>query len=73
MKITSVTVKKIDKENSTFDCIKFKPKWVPKRGDIAVAGDYSPQIILVGEHIKKSNIVGFDVMCLAVLNVYNNL
>ena len=62
----------IDKENSTLECIKFKPKWTPKRGDIAVAGSYMPQIILVGEHIKKSNIVGFDVMSLAVLNTSSN-
>lgn len=63
----------IDKENSTFECIKFKPKWTPKRGDIAVAGSYMPQIILVGRHVKNCNIIGFDVMCIAVLNTSNNL
>jgi hypothetical protein len=62
----------IDKENSTFECIKFKPKWVPKRGDIAVAGSYMPQIILIGEYIEKSTIIGFDIMCLAVLNTSGN-
>jgi hypothetical protein len=62
----------IDKENSTFECIKFKPKWIPKRGDIAVAGSYMPQIILIGEYIEKSNIIGFDIMCLAVLNTSSN-
>ena len=62
----------IDKEHSTFECIKFKPKWVPKRGDIAAAGSpNSLQIILVGEYIK-SCIVGFDVKGLAILNTSDN-
>lgn len=59
----------IDKENSTFECIKFKPKWIPKRGDIAVAGNN--QIILVGEYIKDS-FVGFNIKGLAVFNTYRN-
>lgn len=64
----------IDKENSTFECIKFKPKWIPKRGDIAAAGSpNSLQIILVGEYIKSCNIVGFDVTGLAVLSVGGHL
>lgn len=58
----------IDKENSTFECIKFKPKWTPKRGDIAAAGDDHCQIILVGEYIKPSGIIGFDIKCLAVMD-----
>ena len=63
----------IDKEHSTFECIKFKPKWIPKRGDIAVAESYMPQIILVGEHVKNCNIIGFEVMGIAVLNTSNKL
>jgi hypothetical protein len=59
----------IDKENSTFECIKFKPKWTPKRGDIATTG--SMQIILVGECSRK-DYVGFDVKSLAVLNTCGN-
>jgi hypothetical protein len=59
----------IDKENSTFECIKFKPKWIPKRGDIATAGS---QIILVSSYIKNSDIIGFDIMSLAVLNTPGN-
>lgn len=59
----------IDKEHSTFECIKFKPKWTPKRGDIAVAGNN--QIILVGEYIKDS-FVGFNVKGLAVFNTCYN-
>ena len=58
----------IDKKNSTFECIKFKPKWIPKRGDIAAAGDDHCQIILVGEYIKPSGIIGFDIKCLAVMD-----
>lgn len=58
----------IDKENSTFECIKFKPKWIPKRGDIVAAGDDHCQIILVGEYIKPSGIIGFDIKCLAVMD-----
>ena len=58
----------IDKKNSTFECIKFKPKWIPKRGDIAAAGDGHCQIILVGEYINPSGIIGFDVKCLAVMD-----
>lgn len=62
----------IDKEHSTFECIKFKPKWVPKRGDVAVAGSpNSLQIILVGEYIKNCNITGFEVKSLAVLDISN--
>ena len=30
----------IDKENSTFECIKFKPKWIPKRGDVVVSEEF---------------------------------
>lgn len=57
----------IDKENSTFECIKFKPKWIPKRGDIAAAGDDHCQIILVGECIRPlDNITGFDIKPLAI-------
>ena len=63
----------IDKENSTFECIKFKPKWIPKRGDIAAAGDDHNQIILVGEYIKQCNIVGFDIEGLAVMNKHSNI
>lgn len=59
----------IDKENSTFECIKFKPKWTPKRGDIAAAGSDHKQIVLIGKCIKQSNIIGFDVQCLAVLDM----
>jgi len=59
----------IDKEHSTFECIKFKPKWTPKRGDIATTG--SMQIILVGECSRK-RYVGFDVKSLAVLNTRDN-
>lgn len=62
----------IDKEHSTFECIKFKPKWIPKRGDIATAGSTRLQIILVGEYIKSCDIVGFDVMGLAVLDISDN-
>ena len=62
----------IDKEHSTFECIKFKPKWIPKRGDIAAVGSTRLQIILVGEYIKSCDIVGFDVMGLAVLDTSNN-
>lgn len=63
----------IDKENSTFECIKFKSKWVPKRGDIVVAGSPNNlQIILVGEYIKNCNIAGFEVRSLAVLDISNN-
>ena len=60
----------IDKENSTFECIKFKPKWTPKRGDIAVAGDdnFCKQIILIAEYIKSSDIVGFNIKPLALLS-----
>jgi hypothetical protein len=58
----------IDKENSTFECIKFKPKWIPKRGDIAAAGDDHCQIILVGEYIKPSGIIGFNIKCLAIMD-----
>ena len=58
----------IDKENSTFECIKFKPKWTPKRGDIAAAGDDHCQIILVGEYINPSGIIGFNIKCLAVMD-----
>lgn len=57
----------IDKENSTFECIKFKPKWIPKRGGIAAAGNDHCQIILVGEYIKQ-NTIGFYVKCLAVMD-----
>lgn len=55
----------IDKENSTFECIKFKPKWIPKRGDIATAGEC--QLILVDKYIGPGEIVGFHVVPLAVL------
>ena len=60
----------IDKENSTFECIKFKPKWIPKRGDIAVAGDdnFCKQIILIAEYIKPSDIVGSNIKPLALLS-----
>lgn len=58
----------IDKKNSTFECIKFKPKWTPKRGDIAAAGDDHCQIILVGEYINPSGIIGFNIKCLAVMD-----
>jgi len=59
----------IDKEKSTFECIKFKPKWIPKRGDIAAAGSDHRQIVLVGKYIEQSNIIGFGVQCLAVLDM----
>ena len=70
----------IDKENSTFECIKFKPKWIPKRGDIAVVGDdYSScdQLILIAEYIGPSDLVGFDIKPLALLSsnglsIYDN-
>lgn len=59
----------IDKENSTFECIKFKPKWVPKRGDIAVAGDdYECQIILIANFVRQSGLAGFDIKPLALLS-----
>ena len=58
----------IDKEKSTFECIKFKPKWVPKRGDIAAAGYDHCQIILVSKYIRQCSTVGFDIECLAVMN-----
>lgn len=58
----------IDKEHSTFECIKFKPKWVPKKGDIAAAGYDHGQIVLIGKYIKQS-ITGFNVQCLAVLDM----
>ena len=63
----------IDKENSTFECIKFKPKWIPKRGDIAAAGNDHCQIILVGEYIKPSSVTGFVIKCLAVMDKRNVL
>lgn len=58
----------IDKENSTFECIKFKPKWVPKKGDIATTSGSNPQIILVAEYIKLNSIIGFDIKPLAILS-----
>ena len=58
----------IDKENSTFECIKFKPKWTPKRGDIVTTGGSNPQIILVAEYIKLNSIIGFDIKPLALLS-----
>jgi hypothetical protein len=58
----------IDKENSTFECIKFKPKWIPKRGDIAAAGSDHRQIVLIDKCVRQS-IIGFDVQCLAVLDM----
>ena len=61
----------IDKEHSTFECIKFKPKWIPKRGDIAVAGDDHNQIILVSKYIRQCSTVGFDIECLAVMSTNN--
>lgn len=60
----------IDKENSTFECIKFKPKWIPKRGDIATTGhENSKQIMVVGEYIKPYGNLGFDIKCLALLDM----
>lgn len=61
----------IDKENSTFECIKFKPKWIPKRGDIAAAGDDHCQIILVSKYISQCSTIGFDIECLAVMSTNN--
>lgn len=62
----------IDKENSTFECIKFKPKWIPKRGDIATTGhENSKQIMVVGEYIKQYGNLGFDIKCLALLDMPN--
>lgn len=58
----------IDKENSTFECIKFKPKWVPKRGDIATTGGNNPQIILIAKYIRLNTIAGFDIKPLALLS-----
>lgn len=58
----------IDKENSTFECIKFKPKWVPKRGDIATTGGEPNQIILIADYVVQNPfIIGFDIIPLAVL------
>lgn len=69
----------IDKENSTFECIKFKPKWIPKRGDIAIAkyDDSHKQIILIDECISQSILAGFNIKPLALLSsyglsIYNN-
>ena len=56
----------IDKENSTFECIKFKPKWIPKRGDIATTKGSFPQIILIAEYISQDSIIGFDIKPLAL-------
>lgn len=59
----------IDKENSTFKCIKFKPKWIPKRGDIAVAEGFLPQFIIVGEYLGPEEFTGFHtkgLVCWAV-------
>jgi len=57
----------IDKENSTFECIKFKPKWIPKRGDIATTKGSFPQIILIAECIRPLDIItGFDIKPLAI-------
>lgn len=58
----------IDKENSTFECIKFKPKWVPKRGDFAAAGRDHSQIILVAEYTGQGCITGFNIKPLALLS-----
>lgn len=57
----------IDKENSTFECIKFKPKWIPKRGDIATIKGSFPQIILIAECIRPLT-TGFDIKPLALLS-----
>lgn len=58
----------IDKENSTFECIKFKPKWVPKRGDFAAAGRDHSQIILVEKYTGQGCITGFNIKPLALLS-----
>jgi len=58
----------IDKEHSTFECIKFKPKWIPKKGDIATTRGPFPQVILVKDYIKPAEYIGFKVIGLAVLS-----
>ena len=45
----------IDKENSTFECIRFKPKWTPKRGDFVAVGDVHPQLFIVDTVIRMTN------------------
>lgn len=50
----------IDKENSTFECIKFKPKWIPKRGDIAVTEEFLTQFIIVGKYLGPAELTGFN-------------
>lgn len=57
----------IDKEHSTFECIKFKPKWIPKRGDIATTKGSSPQIMLIAKCIRPlDTMTGFVIKPLAI-------
>lgn len=62
----------IDKENSTFECIKFKPKWIPKRGDIVCTDGPFQQIMLVNKFIRKASPKGFIIKSPVILTPYCN-
>ena len=64
----------IDKEHSTFECIKLKPKskWLPKRGDIVCTDGPYQQIMLVKEFIREAFPEGFHIESLAILVPYRN-